>query len=145
LGDNGAHTFTNGVTLATAGSQTVTATDTATNSIAGSTSVAVIAATATHLVLSAPSSATAGTAVNFTVAAQDQFNTTALGCTGTVHFTSTDGQATLPSDYAFVAGDNGAHTFSATLKTAGNQTLTATDTATSSITGTSGSVAVSAA
>src|SRR5207253_1750579 len=90
-------------------------------------------------------SATAGTAVNVTVTAQDQFNNTAGGYTGTVHFTSTDGQAALPGNYAFVGSDNGAHTFSVTLKTAGNQTVTATDTATSSITGTSNTVTVSGA
>jgi hypothetical protein len=39
--DNGAHTFTNGVTLVTASSQTVTATDTTNNSITGSGSITV--------------------------------------------------------------------------------------------------------
>jgi hypothetical protein len=56
----------------------------------------------------------------------------AAGYRGTVHFTSTDAQAVLPANYAFVAADNGVHTFTATLKTAGTQSLTATDTVTSS-------------
>src|SRR5207253_3172096 len=61
-GDNGSHTFTNGVTFVTAGSQTVTATDTATSSITGSATVTVnaVAGTITHFSVSAPSSATAG-------------------------------------------------------------------------------------
>ncbi len=64
-----------------------------------------------------------------------------------MNFTSTDGAATLPASYTFLAGDMGVHTFSsgATLVTAGSQTITATDSVTSSITGTSGMVTVSAA
>jgi len=41
----------------------------------------------------------------------------------------------LPANYTFTAADNGVHTFSATLKTTGLQSLFATDTVTSSITG----------
>src|SRR5207253_3488045 len=82
--------------------------------------------------VSAPSSATAGSAFNFTVTAQDQFNTTATGYTGTVHFSSSDGSATLPANSTLA---NGIGTFSATLNTAGNQNITASDTANSSITG----------
>src|SRR5207248_3213659 len=58
---------------------------------------------------------------------------TATAYTGTVHFTSTDPQATLPTDATLTSGTG---TFSATLKTAGSRTLTATDTVTGSITGT---------
>src|SRR5205085_2398202 len=90
---------------------------------------------------SAPASATAGSAFNFTVTAEDQFNNTATGYAGTVHFTSSDGQAVLPADSALT---NGVGTFSATLETAGSQTLTATDTTNSSVTGTSSTIAVSA-
>src|SRR5207342_2943170 len=69
------------------------------------------------------------------------------GYTGTVHFTSNDGAATLPGDYTFTGGDAGVHTFSNayTLKTAGSRTVTATDTVTGSITGTSASITVSPA
>src|SRR5262249_22437329 len=75
----------------------------------------------------------------------DPFDNTATGYSGTVHFTSSDGQAILPPDYMFLAGSNGVHTFASgvTLETPGYQTVTATDTATSSITGRSGAVAVS--
>ena len=69
----------------------------------------------------------------------------ATGYTGTVHFTSTDGQAVLPANYTFTGGDAGVKTVSVTLKTAGSKTVTATDTVTGTITGTSGSVNVSAA
>jgi hypothetical protein len=60
-GDNGSHTFPAGVTLVTAGSQTVTATDTATSAIAGSATVAVNPAAADHLTfLQQPTDTVAG-------------------------------------------------------------------------------------
>jgi hypothetical protein len=74
-----------------------------------------------------PSPTTAGMAGSFTVTATNGDGTTATGYTGTVHFTSSDAQAVLPGDYTFTAADAGVHTFSATLKTAGVQSLTATD------------------
>src|SRR5580700_2113284 len=89
---------------------------------------AVQAAQTAFLLVQAPGTATAGTAFNFTVTAIDVLNNVATGYTGTVHFTSTDGIATLPAAYTFttgVGGDNGVHMFSATLKTAGSQTITA--------------------
>src|SRR4029077_5593415 len=82
-----------------------------------------------------PASTVAGNANTFTVTAQDAFGHTATGYTGTVHFNSRDGQAGLPGNYTFTSGDSGVHTFSATLKTVGTQSLTATDTVTGTITG----------
>src|SRR5439155_13824957 len=124
----------------TAGNQTLTATDTVTSSITGtSNTISVAAAAATHFSVSAPASATAGSAFSFTVTALDQFNNTSTGYGGMVHFTSSDGQAVLPSNSTLT---NGTGTFSATLKTAGSQTLTATDTVTSSITGTSNPIEI---
>ena len=135
---NGVGTFS--ATLRTAGSQTITATDTMTASITGtSNTIAVSAASATHFAVSAPASATNGTAFNFTVTALDQFNNTATSYGGTVHFTSSDGSATLPANSTLT---NGTGTFSATLRTNGNQTITATDT--TSITGTSNTIVVTA-
>ena len=58
----------------------------------------VIAGPATDFAVSAPASATAGTAFAFTVTALDQFNNTATSYAGTVHFTSSDGAATLPAN-----------------------------------------------
>ena len=83
-----------------------------------------------------PSPIQADVAGNFTITALDAFGNTATGYSGTIHFTSSDGQAILPADYTFIPGDGGVHTFSARLKTAGSQSLTATDTVTSSIAGT---------
>jgi hypothetical protein len=140
--DQGNHTFAGGVALYRAGSQSVTAGDTAIPTITGSAAVAVNPAAARRFTVSAPAGATAGAAFNLTVAAQDPFGNTATGYTGTVHFSSSDGQATLPADAPLTGGVG---SFTATLRTAGNQTLTATDSAVSDLTGTSGTIAVSAA
>jgi hypothetical protein len=93
--------------------------------------------------VSAPSSATVGTPFTVTATAQDQFNNPVTGYNGTVQLTSsTDPQAVI----ATVAAVNGIATFSSvTLKTAGSQTIKATDTTNSSINGTSGSIAVAKA
>ena len=149
-GDNGVHIFTNGVTLVTVGNQTVTATDTVTGSINGTSgTIAVGAAAASTLTVTAPTSTTAGVLFSSTVTALDQFGNTATGYRGIVHFTKTDGGAlaSVPVNYTFTSGDSGVHTFSSGVKlvTAGSQTLTATDTVTNSITGTTATITVNAA
>jgi len=60
---------------------------------------------------------------------------------GTVVLSSSDVQAVLPAAYSFTAANSGAHTFSATLKTAGPQTMTARDSA-KAISGTSAAIQV---
>lgn len=141
-GDNGVHTFS--VTLKTAGTQAVTAQDTVTASIQGTQSgIGVTPAAASTLsVTGFPNPTTAGVAGSFTVAARDLYGNTATSYRGTVRFTSTDALANLPANYAFVAVDNGVHAFSATFNTAGSQTLTATDTASASITGTHAGITI---
>jgi hypothetical protein len=70
-----------------------------------------------------------GIPFSVTVTAQDLSNATATGYTGTVHLTSSDPLASLPADFTFTAADQGTHTFTnVILKTAGAQTITATDT-----------------
>jgi hypothetical protein len=135
---NGTGTFS--ATLKTAGSQTITSTDTGNSSITGtSDTIDVNAAEATHFLVSAPVSVSAGIAFSFTVTAQDQFENTATAYGGTVHFTSSDGSAILPANSTLTSGTG---TFSATLKTVGPETITATDTGNSSITGTSNTIDV---
>jgi hypothetical protein len=83
-----------------------------------------------------PSSTTAGVAHSFTVTALNADGTVNTGYTGTVHFSSSDPQAGLPANYKFTAADQGVHTFSVTLKTAGSQQfITATDTNNTSLVG----------
>ena len=143
-GDSGSHSFN--VSFNTVGTHSLTATDSATASITGSqANISITAGAATHFSLTGyPSPASPGVSNTFTVTALDSQNNAATGYTGTVQFTSTDGSAVLPGNYTFIAADAGVHTFSATLTTAGAQTLTVTDTVTASITGSSASISVSA-
>ncbi len=138
-------TLTNGVetlfaTLKTAGSRTVTASDLAKPSISGTTgSIVVSPAAATHFLISAPGVATHGSGFTITVTALDQFNNTATGYAGQVHFTTTSPGYILPADSTLT---NGVGSFSCTLNNTGNQTITGTDTVSSSITGTSNNILV---
>jgi len=146
-GDAGAHVFS--ATLKTvSASASITATDTVTSSITGTESpIAVTPAGAAILTVTGfPGSVVAGAANSVTVTAKDAYGNIATGYRSTVHFTSSDGAATLPANYTFIAGDAGAHVFSATLKTVSTSaSITATDTITSSITGTESPIAVTPA
>src|SRR5229473_7572148 len=143
--DAGVHTLS--ATLKTAGSRSLTATDTVTSTITGSQSgITVNPAAASSLVVSGfASPSTAGTASNITVTAKDAYGNTATAYLGTVSFSSSDSQAALPANYVFVAADAGVHSFSATLKTAGSRSLTATDTVTGTVTGSQSSITVNPA
>ena len=94
------------------------------------------------LVITMPSAVGAGDNTSATVTAYTLNFSVATGYTGTIHFTSTDGAATLPMNYTFTGGDAGVHTFSGvnavTLRTAGSQVVTATDMADATINGSKG-------
>ncbi|MSY59069.1 MAG: hypothetical protein F2663_01300 [Actinobacteria bacterium] len=140
-GDAGVHAFT--VTLRTLGTTTITATD-ATTGVVGSTSVSVAAGPATHLTVTmSPGTVQTGVSSTATVTALDANGNVATSYRGTVHVTSSDTSATLPANYTFVSGDNGVHQLTVTPTTVGTQTVTVTDIATPSITG-SGAVTVTA-
>ena len=88
-----------------------------------------------------PTAQTAGTAFTVTVNAVDA-NWNVVSSTNTVGITSSDANAVLPANAALVAGTQ---TFSITMKTAGLQTVTATDITTGTITAnTSAQVTVNA-
>jgi hypothetical protein len=130
--DNGTYAF--GAILKTAGTWSITATDTMTSSITGAQTGIVVtpAAASTFVVTASPTALTAGDSTTITVTAYDPYGNVATGYGGTVHLTSSDGQAVLPADATL---SNGTGTFSVILKTAGSPTVTATDTANSSLTG----------
>jgi len=90
---------------------------------------AVTPPTAIFIVAGFPSTITAGTAGTFTLTVQDLNGNPNPGYRGTVRFASSDLTAGLPGNYMFVSGDGGVHTFTATLKKAGVQSITACDTA----------------
>ena len=130
------------VTLKTAGSKTVTATDITdgTKTASTSPSVTVNAGTFTKLQIllpgetaapgtatgktGTPSAQTAGTAFAVTVRAVDANWNLVNTVTDIVGITSSDVNATLPANAALVAGTQN---FNVTLKTAGTATVTATD------------------
>jgi hypothetical protein len=81
----------------------------------------------------------AGPGVQFSLPLTLQSSTTGATLSaykGTVHFTSSDPAAVLPSDYTYVAGDAGSHTFQFTLNTLGDQTISVVDTHAGGFTGT---------
>lgn len=129
------------IKLNTPGTQTITATDTTTPSLHITSGNINVGAAIAKLVVTAPTTATAGAPSLFTVTAQDNAGNTVPGYNGTVHITSTDATATLPSDITLV---NGVGSFNVTLKKATTSTVTATDTVTPSLKGT-GTTVVNAA
>lgn len=143
--DAGVHTFS--ATLKTAGVQSITVKDATSTTVVGTQSGITVtgAATAASLTVSGFPATTAGVAHTFTVTARDAFGNLCSGYTGTVKFSSTDVLAGLPASYTFTAADAGVRTFTATLKKAGTQSITVTDTASSTVVGSQAGIAVSAA
>ncbi len=94
--------------------------------ISGSlTAVTIVGVAANHLVLTVPTTAQAGALNTFTVTAEDSANGVAQGYDGTVQISSSDPKASLQANVTFRSGVG---IFSATLETAGAETLTATGT-----------------
>ena len=90
--------------------------------------VVVVGGAVDHLILNAPTIATAGTPFSVTVRAEDAFGNTASGYSGTVSFSSSDPNAFLPTPYTFTANDFGAKTLGGIiLRGVGTQTITVTD------------------
>lgn len=138
-------TLTNGtgafsITLKSANVQTVTATDTAAASITGTSSaINVTPGPATHLIVNAPATASAGLVINFGVTSEDSYGNVATSYAGIVHISTNDAQAAPPANITLVSGGG---VFSITLKTIQSTTITATDTVTASITGSSSPITV---
>jgi hypothetical protein len=130
--DHGSHTFT--VTWKTAGTATLTATDTA--GVTGTASVAVDPGPVQGFNVQLSSTrATAGEPVTVTVTARDAWGNVVTDYAGTVHFWTADKMASLPAAYTFTPGDAGVHTFGVTFRTAGGQRLTAYDPAAKGLAG----------
>ncbi|MGA2513427.1 MAG: invasin domain 3-containing protein [Candidatus Limnocylindrales bacterium] len=134
---SGVATFT--VSSTTAGTDYFQATD-ATDALV-ITQTPSVTFTAAQLVVSAPSSAAAGSAFNVTVTAEDLAGNTVTSYSGTVQITST-GPGTMPANHTLTSGVG---TFSVILSTAGTWYVTAMDTVTTSLTDTSGPIVVTTA
>ena len=133
----GAGTFS--VTLNTSGGETISATDTSTSSINGSSNVIQVSGPATQFSVGPTNLAATRANLVLIVNALDASNNISTGYTGTVKITSSDGNAILPTSGPLRFGSGN---FTIILETAGPQTVTATDTVTQSITGTSSSIVV---
>ena len=142
-GDDGSHTFQN-VVLETAGSQTMTATDSSNSATAGtSQAVNVVPAAVNRFVVSTSftNPDVAGTVGTVTVTAKDSYgNTVGSGPNqylGILDLSSTDARsAGLAATHTFTASDAGSYTFAGVaLKTAGLQTITAADASNQATTG----------
>ena len=130
------------VTLKTAGSATVTASDTTHPSVSANTSPSIAVGPGAFAKLQllapgetaapgsstgktgSPTAQTAGTSFNVTVNAVDANWNLVSSAGDTVGLTSSDSNASLPSNAALVGGSK---SFAVTFKTTGSQTLTATD------------------
>lgn len=88
---------------------------------------------AASLELTGLADATAGTLQAGTVTALDAYGNVATGYAGTIRFTTTDTKATAPADMAAILG---LVNFSIALKTAGPDSVTATDTGSAALTDT---------
>jgi len=138
---NGVGTFTAVLRIANPSGAILTAGDTVNSLISGtSTPIQVQAAATSRFVFSAaPPTAISGVPFSFTITSYDRFGNLALANTAPVHFSSSDGSAILPADSLMLAGVG---TFSAMLRTVGNQTITVAVAGNSSINGSSGPIAV---
>jgi hypothetical protein len=94
--------------------------------------------------VTAPGSAKANVAILVTVKALDDDGRVNPAYRGTVAFTSNDASAVLPANYPFVQADKGVHVFNVTMVTVATKTVTATDTVTAGINGTTASIVVGA-
>jgi hypothetical protein len=127
----------------TAGQHTisVTVTDSLSNTASNSAAITINPASSSHIDITAPTTVTAGQSFQITATAKDQYGNIATSYDGTIHFSSTDSQAILPYDSTLTSGTK---TFTITLKTVGQQTITATDTLDNTIFGTSNPIVVEA-
>ena len=124
---SGQSTFS--ATLTKAGPQTITATDTMTQTMTGILSTNVLAGPAATLDLRAPTAATMNQGFNVTVTARDRYGNVATSYAGAVRFTTSDVSplVRLPADYTFVLADGGTKDFSVTLETPPSQSVGVAD------------------
>ncbi|HKC59973.1 MAG TPA: Ig-like domain-containing protein [Myxococcales bacterium] len=134
----------------TSGGYTYTATGAGLTGSPKTFTATAIADVATTLVVSGPTSTTAGVTQSYTVTAKDQFGNVATGYSGTVHAATDNPNATVPPDHTFTLTEAGVHAFPITLKGAADPqiatfSITATDTVTATIHGSQAGIVVNPA
>ncbi|AFE06876.1 Ig-like domain-containing protein [Corallococcus coralloides DSM 2259] len=124
-----------GLVFKTAGTQSLTATDTATPALTATVNAEVRAITAASLeVVASAGPFGAGQSLSYELVARDTYGNVAKDYASTVTVTSSDAQAVLPGAYTFTLLDEGRHTFNVELRTAGDQSVSAEDVADPSLT-----------
>ncbi|MBI3722626.1 hypothetical protein HY251_01525 [bacterium] len=88
-----------------------------------------------------PSRVVVGQSATLVVTVRDASGAVFTSYRGTVHISSDDPMATLPADYTFGPGDMGSHGFTVALNSFGLFSITATDVAGPSLSGTQGPIA----
>ena len=128
--DKGTHAF--GITFQKAGMWSLTAQDSNVSHLTSEqTGIDVVPGAANTLVLAGlPAVASAGTAQSANVTVYDVYQNVATNFAGTLHFTTSDAQATVPLDYTYQTADAGVAKFDQgfvflTASTAQNLTISA--------------------
>jgi regulation of enolase protein 1 (concanavalin A-like superfamily) len=139
--DLGTHTFT--ATLFQGGTATITATDTLNSNITPGTAGITVQTTVTQFAVTTTANpAVTGMAFNVTATAENQYNDVVTNYNGLVTLSSSDpGASFAPNGFQFTSGDQGVHTFSATLNTPGSQTITVQGAFNSAVSGTTNAIA----
>jgi hypothetical protein len=119
----------------TPGAHSVVVTDKSNPDRVGAITVIVWPGAATHFRVSAPADVIAGKPFTIIVTAIAEFDNEAFDYEGVAQFRSSDAQAGLPSDCAFVESDQGKRAFTVKLNTVGKQTITVSDKASKSVAG----------
>jgi hypothetical protein len=123
--DNGSRTF--GAILQTAGTRSITANQVG-GSVNGTQSGIVVApAAASYFVLFAPGAVGADEDFEVTLRVFDRYGNIATGYAGTVAFSTSDADGTIPASHTFTAADAGEYVFHVTLHQPGQQSITALD------------------
>jgi hypothetical protein len=115
------------VTLRTQGEQRVSVVDVGQDTLTAEAFATVEPGAAAGFAMTAPETTTAGAGARVSITALDAFGNVATGYTGTIHFSSTDGAASLPADFTFLPGNQGREQFDVILRTAGSREVRVED------------------
>jgi tRNA A-37 threonylcarbamoyl transferase component Bud32 len=121
--------------LRTVGAQTVTVSDVADATRLGTFTILVMPGPAAGFRVEVPPKVTSGKVLRVTVSTVDAFDNRTTEYQGTVRVTTSDSAAILPPEYTFRNADAGGRWLATTLRTAGEQTITVTDTVNAKIAG----------
>ena len=146
VGDAGVKTFTSAIQLRTTGSFYVRVNDTVLTTKTGEQSAIDVGPSAleSYTVTGISDPTVAGTQETPVVTAYDAYSNVKTDYVGTATFTSDDGAAVLPADYAYLVGDAGVKTFTngVEMRTTGDYYVRVNDTVLTTKTGEQSAITV---